>query len=239
MKTLFYSLLFTTVFFSATGQVNTSEDTIDEYDNVANYQNLDGDLSLEEGAEVYIYTAEERIKSQARLALANQMRITFPTYTELSGPWFKQQNGYYCGPATVKQVLHYINGVSQSQDDYAAELGTTSAGTDMTRIPGVLNSHISGYEYAYDDIGTAATWLNIVRTSLYNNKPAILDINTVGRKPPFPYESEGHFVNVSGYDGVNAKVRITDPYDDEQKRWYSVNDLYGANSAHWRKAIIW
>lgn len=110
-----------------------------------------GDFSLEEGAEVYIFTPEERIKSQVRLALTNQMQITFPAHTELSDPWFKQQNGHYCGSATVKQVLHYINGISQSQDDYAQELGTTSAGTDMTRIPEVLNSHISGYEYAYDD----------------------------------------------------------------------------------------
>lgn len=105
--------------------------------------------------------------------MINQMRITFPAYTELAGPWFKQQNGYYCGPATVKQVLHYINNVSSTQDTYASELGTTSAGTDMTGIPGVLNSHISGYEYNYYDIGTAATY------------------------------------------------------------------LYGANNAHWRKAIIW
>lgn len=202
------------------------------------YQTLDGDLSLEEGAEVVIFTPDEQAKNRARLAQASNMRISFPAYTELSMPWFKQENGHYCGPATVKQVLHYINNTSLSQDDYAKELGTTSAGTDMTKIPGVLNAHIVGGSYAYADIGNAANWLTIVRTSLYNDRPAILDINT-NENYDFPYRSSGHFVNVSGYDGVPAKVRITDPNDSYQHAWYTVNSLYGANSAHWRKAIIW
>lgn len=165
-------------------------------------------------------------------------RIDFPVYTELAMPWFKQQNGHYCGPATVKQVLQYLNGVSLSQDDYAKELGTTTAGTDMTRIPGVLNAHLDGIEYEYADIGTAATWLTMVRTGLYNNKPAILDINTDDNYD-FPYRSSGHFVNISGYDGVKAKVRITDPNDKSQHAWYTVSSLYNVNHAHWRKAIIW
>ena len=202
------------------------------------YQTLDGDLSPEEGAEEVVFTPEEQAKAWARLTQANSARITYPVYTELSMAWFKQKNGHYCGPATVKQVLHYLNGVSLTQDDYAIALGTTTAGTDMTRIPAVLNANLNGIEYKYADIGNAATWLTMVRTGLYNNKPAILDINT-NENDDFTYSSSGHFVNISGYDGVKAEVRITDPNDMRQHVWYTVSSLYSANNAHWMKAIIW
>lgn len=242
MKKFLCILIMAAIFFPFVEQVYAIDDNSSQDNNVAIYQSVDGDLSLEEGAQEFIITSEDRLKSQERLSYAFAVRTNFPSYTELDVPWFQQQNSYYCGPATVKQVLHYINGISLTQDQYAQALGTTTDGTDMTCIPSVLNASLNNETYAYDSIGTSATWLMIVRTSLYDNRPAILDIKTTNYtdgSDGFPYSSSGHFVNVSGYNGVSARVRITDPNDPSGTHWYPVSVLYGANNDHWRKAIIW
>ncbi|MCZ0704261.1 hypothetical protein J2T56_002563 [Natronobacillus azotifigens] len=62
---------------------------------------------------------------------------------------FKQSTGYWCGPATVKQVIHFFRNISGTQQFYADRLGTTTAGTDFSKIPGVLNSYQTENRYIY------------------------------------------------------------------------------------------
>ena len=158
-------------------------------------------------------------------------------------PVFEQENSSYCGPATVKQVIHYINGSSLTQSEYASALGTTIAdGTDFTRIPAVLNTAVGAGTYVYDEnvSDSFANWCTELVSSIYYNKPALLDINT-NSVSSFPYNSTGHIVNVSGYEyGINEDYfRITDPYTPGLgNRWYTMSDLYAANRAHFRQAII-
>jgi len=98
--------------------------------------------------------------------------------------------------------------------------------------------------YSYDSIGDFNSWFRKVRASLRTfNRPAVLDINT-NSIAAFPYNSSGHFVNVSGYEVLNHYnthvVRITDPWTPGLgNRWYTARQLYDANNAHFRKAIIW
>lgn len=158
-------------------------------------------------------------------------------------PVFEQINSYYCGPATVKQVLDYINGYSSSQSSYAGRLGTTTSGTDMTAIPPIINSDIGRNWYIYTTFRSFSQWFNCVQSSINSDYPAILDIDTRYVRA-FPYNSSGHFVNVSGYDiydDLNIHdVRITDPWGPGLgNRWYESYDVYNANSDHWRSAIIW
>lgn len=158
-------------------------------------------------------------------------------------PVFEQENKDYCGPATVKQVIHYINGSSLTQSDYANALGTIiGEGTNFTNIPGVLNAAVGAGTYVYDEnvSDSFSNWCTELVSSIYYDKPALLDINTISVSS-FPYNSGGHIVNVSGYEyGTNEDYfRITDPYGPGLgNRWYTMSDLYAANRAHWRHAII-
>ncbi|MDE6700064.1 MAG: C39 family peptidase, partial [Acetatifactor sp.] len=88
-------------------------------------------------------------------------------------------------------------------------------------------------------MGTQTEWMDKIRSSVYNDRPAILDINTIElcKEEKFPYPTKGHFVNVSGYS--STQVMITDPNDARGNVWYDIDVLYSANSAHFRQAIVW
>ena len=184
---------------------------------------IDGDMTYEEGA-VDIITPQMKALEQQKLNVLYRNRISYPSKITLTVKHFTQENGHYCGPATVKQVVHWVNGSSNSQDWYAEKLGTTSAGTTMTNIPGVLNDCIDEEFYVYSSIGTQAKWLDKVRSSIYNERPAVLDINTLELydEEKFPYPTDGHFVNVSGYS--STQVRITDPNDAAGNVWYDTSN---------------
>lgn len=210
---------------------------------------IDGDLTIEEGAVLYIPTESEekllREKNEAMLSVNQARSDPDNVYYVLNVTTFEQENGYYCAPATVKQVIHFINGTSLSQATYASKLGTTSAGTDMTKIPSVLNQYVgSSWTYAYDSIGSQSNWTNVITYNASVGMPVILDINTSGISA-FPYTTTGHFVNTSGVNirvlssGTTSKIRITDPYTPGLGNiWYNTSTLYSANNNHSRKAFI-
>jgi len=209
----------------------------------------DGDLTYEEGAQPYVETAKDlEVKEEKDRAIAKWILLGDPNnvYYTLSVPVYEQINSYYCGPATVKQVVQYLKSSSKTQQQYAQALGTTTSGTDMTRIPSVLNSEIgSRWYYIYSSIGSYGNWTDKIIYCASNGIPVVLDINTTS-VPAFPYNSSGHFVNTSGVDfrilssGTRSKVRITDPWGPGLgNRWYNASDLYAANNNRWRKAFIW
>ena len=202
---------------------------------------VNGDLSYDEGGKVYVPTPEDEA---IRAAILNSPALFSPIFVKtLNVTAFLQDNGHYCGPATVKQTLHYINGNSSSQSTYATALGTTTAGTDMTVIPCVLNNNQSSHDYVYSSFSNISTWITYLRSALSANVPAIADINTIGSV--WPYETTGHFVNLSGlnYDsedgpGLNT-VLVTDPYQPGfGNHWYSMTTVYNVNANHSRSAII-
>lgn len=202
---------------------------------------VDGDLTYEEGAVDYI-SADMRQREAEKLQALRRMRTSYPSAIKMSITAFKQETNWYCGPATVKQVVHCINGSSLTQKEYADLLSTSTDGTNMTLIPNVVNTCIDEQYYVYSSIGTQDEWMEKIRSGIYNDRPAILDINTESlyKQKKFPYSTKGHFVNTSGYSDTEGVVYITDPhpsYTGTAK--YSQDILYSANSAHSRKAIIW
>lgn len=223
---------------------------------------VDGDLSPEEGAEIFIQTEENLKLLEKKLAGLNQtsekitelldrQRAGIPNFIrkELPVPCFIQQNGYYCGPATVKEVVHYFNGVSSSQEYYANRLGTSTGGTTMTQIPGVLNSCITSNNYAYDDTWSNFNqWATRIMNSIDSGNPVIIDISTDGIQAQMlrlPYDTEGHYLAIIGYSfdtraGTLASIKVSDPHPVYNGLiWYPASDIYKANFNHWRKAIIW
>lgn len=201
-------------------------------------EDFNGDLTYDEGARYEEYEEAGSIEYQ----IGNSERVSLPDRYELPVECFIQENNYYCGPATTKQVLHYINGTSLSQDEYAAALGTTTDGTDMTMIRDVLNANQTKKTYTYAYIGTQGNWELMVKHSTYWGTPAVIDINTSDYDSEFWYNTTGHFVNISGYNYSNLahEVCITDPNGVHSGNvWYSSDVLYGANNAHFRQAILW
>lgn len=97
-------------------------------------------------------------------------------YKTLAVPSYKQETNYWCGPATVKQVLGFLNSSSSSQSTYATALGTTKDGTDFTKIDDVLNKYQSKNNYVYASIGDYGSWSNKIDYSLNKNYPAVLDL---------------------------------------------------------------
>ena len=209
----------------------------------------DGDMSLNEGAQEYVLTEEDKLlleqkelKMKEYLAEANEAK-SYPYTKTISVPCYLQSETYFCGPATVKEVVQFKKGTSKTQYQYSYDLGTTAAGTDMTIIPGVINAELGANIYVYYSFLNQTDWLGKVVYSTNTSTPVILDINTTAVSE-IPYNTTGHFLPVSGYhqnaSGVHDQIRVADPhYAYCGSAWYSVSGLYTACYNHWRKAIIW
>lgn len=162
-------------------------------------------------------------------------------YITLDVPVYKQETTYWCGPATTKQVMQFLNKTSPSQTTIANDLGTNRDGTDMTVIAKYLKNNTDhDYVYAGGIANDFETWIGAIHSSTKNNVPVVLDID-IDNTSVFPYTTNGHFVNTSGVDTTySSRVRITDPYSPGLgNKWYSARDLYEVNNNHFRKAIIW
>lgn len=174
-------------------------------------------------------------------------------YKNLRVPHFEQQNGYYCGPASVKMVADYLNGNSYSQSYYANELGTTRDGTDMTLISGVLNNETSA-GYRYYSFNNMSEWLGEIKYALTRGYPVIADIDTRGYN--WGYQVAGHYIVISGldlyYDGISPysegeienkvnrvvqEVKINDS-NTRSIYWKNMVTVYDVNRNHFRSALI-
>lgn len=172
------------------------------------------------------------------------------SYRTIAVTPFKQETNYWCGPATTKQMLHFINGSSQSQSYYAGKLGTTTDGTDFSLIDNVLNDHQSTNTYTYRDFTSSDfdTWKSIMILTIDWSKPAALDLKITSQNMPL-YTSPvaGHILNNSGYDLATSdkRIRLTDPFDQGGRGvthgnvWHPFEGVWKANQAHFRKAVIW
>lgn len=169
-------------------------------------------------------------------------------YKTISVPSFEQSTNYYCGPATVKQVLHFFNKTSSSQGTYASRLGTTTSGTDFSLVDNVLNSSQSENTFVYKDIGTYSNWGANIDLNLKNDFPTVLDLTiSPSNMPKYTINISGHILNVSGSDSTKASplIRLTDPFDQGNRSvtlgnvWHPHSGVYKANAAHFRQAMIW
>ncbi len=207
---------------------------------------VDGDLSINEGAKPYIASAKDNQLVQEKLSKvnssirANSVSGSDNWYCILPVTVFKQTNNYYCGPATTKQVLHYINGTSLSQSTYAGELGTTQNGTTMTKIDDVLNKHQTRNRYTYSEFNSYSEWEQRVQYGMIYLSPPVIDINSQNNSH-WRYTTSGHYMCISGYTTESDKTytRVADPhyiYAGTYK--YEASVVYAVNKAHWRHAII-
>jgi Peptidase_C39 like family len=100
-----------------------------------------------------------------------------PAARELAGTQEPQRRGYWCGPATVSEMLAQM-GKRVSQSAAARELGTTGDGTDWSNgsgypVPDVLNRNQSRNDY----VAVALPWAPTVWQVRRYERDLVTDIN--------------------------------------------------------------
>lgn len=145
--------------------------------------------------------------SQSRANIA----ATYSAST-ISVTYYKQETSYYCGPATTKQTIQYMNGKSDTQSTIAKALGTTENGTDGTKIVEYLNGKQSRvYWTIADDTSTSGLQTRISHAIAGDTKRPPIARTKFSKGGNWKYSTAGHFLNISGYTNNMEKVRITDP----------------------------
>ena len=150
----------------------------------------------------------------------------FYAYHVLSVQQFHQETTYWCGPAVTKQTINFLSGgtINPSQSTLASTLGTTTAGTDSTRINSYLSSQ--GFPYANVPTSTMSTrdLVNYVATGIdsYDSPPfgavAIRSSQTVDDYNDIGWHYVGNLmVNISEIfqmepEYEESKFYIVDPY---------------------------
>lgn len=165
----------------------------------------------------------------AQRAVAPQGEVT------LDFEYQVQETGYWCGPAATRIALS-AKGVTRSQADLAAELGTHEGGTDhISQVTTVLNNHIGGYATTEmpNDPPTQEQkdllWNNIVG-SVDSGEAVVANIVAPpGNQPPGypPDQTIYHYFTVTGYNDVDKTVQIADPasFGGNQIYWLSLDKL--------------
>lgn len=173
----------------------------------------------------------------------------------LNVPVFQQPNDYYCGPATTKQVAHFINGQSQDMVTIATSLGTSPGyGTVIGNIRTYLNSN-TRHSYQIEwDTRNYSTWENQIKFGMDNNKPAVLLISPSTSRGWAYSTSSGHYVNTSGLSintgGITptssmnsqylVRVRVTDPWGAGLgNRWYNSRTVWDQVRANPNKCMLY
>ncbi|MGG3874107.1 C39 family peptidase [Brevibacillus laterosporus] len=248
LTTSLASLLITPpVFAEGTGDNQTPTEDIKTQEQIDALEEKEGDLE-EFLRNKYKEISREDIHELSTSEIQRIFREDEKVRDTIGIKGFEQETSYWCGPATVKQVLHYINGSSKSQKSYAKELGTTTDGTDFSLIDDVLNDNQSKNKYVYTthDSDQKYKFLDKIEYGIEHDYPVILDLSIKPEYMPLYKKAvKGHILNASGYDWRDWELRLTDPFDQGGRgvtlgnTWHPADGVWKANQNHFRSAVIW
>jgi hypothetical protein len=190
-------------------------------------------------ARTFLRKAASRERQGAKCT-SRACRSGLPAALSLKGTQQPQQTDYYCGPATVSEMLRQV-GVKVSQSKAARELNTTPNGTDWSDstgypVPNTLNADQQRNSY----VAVALPWSPTdAQIQTYEND-LVTDINRNGGAPLAgnAYEVPGgphlvghpenqeitHWFDIRGYSNSGA----TTEYEDS---------VHGASSIGWSAAV--
>jgi hypothetical protein len=133
-----------------------------------------------------------------------------------------QQNGYYCGPATVYQQLSYLEGSSPSQSFLAGRPTTSTTAAKMDKldtdyygatpwdyVQRVLNYYLHSFVYTKSIVSSKTDFKNKVDYTLRDGAPIALLVATTSAV--FGYTSTGHFLSIAGQNTGATQYLIVDP----------------------------
>lgn len=162
-------------------------------------------------------------------------RSSIPSSLTLTVQFHRQQNDYYCGPATVQQTYEYLYFMkygryySPTQSYIAGQMKTTDKyGTDMSEMTKFLNNSSLNCSYAELWVwnNSQSTYDQYVSDSIASKMPVMLNISVPGTyatrssptdKTKWLFKTPGHYLNISGYNFTNSSKKYyeaTDPYSD-------------------------
>jgi hypothetical protein len=165
-----------------------------------------------------------------------------PRDKEVAVNYQTQTTFYYCAPAAT-QIAASAQGHNVSQDDLAAQLGTTVNGTnsaeDTTRV---LNNVLGSNAYHTTAIPGTPNQAQVdqlqadVMQSLNNGRAVVADIagataDVTGTTHDFP---GGNYLTVIGYHDKGGTVEISDPADENgfTDYWISTSNLANWMATH-------
>lgn len=209
LKKTFLFVLSTICIFAFANSVSADEISCKSLYSKADYDYLvkntnptDLDLTCSNGTiftDAYLSKVNSEINSLAAISTNDIEPSRYYVY-KLSVPNYQQQNGYYCGPANIKQVVQYLNGSSYSQDTYASYMGTNSNdGTYVYQMTNALNNYTSkSYSYVLGNNYNTNTFATLVQNRVSNNKPIILHALT-SSLALYNGTNLAHYITVNGH----------------------------------------
>lgn len=150
-----------------------------------------------------------------------------------------QETGYWCGPASTQIVLD-TRGIHFTEQDLAAQCGTTVNGTDyIGQITAVLNNHIHDAEYITvdlrDDPPTQAQveqfWRDL-RMSIDAGFGVVMNFISPANNPPRPVKGSGPAPNFYGSSTIYHYTTAMG-WSDDPSRSVWVGDPGGAPFGYW------
>lgn len=210
--------------------VLTPSETVDYYSSLTK----DEWVKINEKIRIAEEVAEE-LAARAPIAKAAATKISIPgTFT-----MYQQTESYYCVPATAKSMVQYLSGSSDSQGTIATALGTTSSGTDPTKLAPYLNSKQSTVHYIYSANPSQTSML----TYLYHDIVTMQSPGSMGISNPtganWHYATTGHSLVVNAIYDDKSIIQFADPLRGTQSGWayYYEKTAAVANSVCTR--VVW
>lgn len=141
----------------------------------------------------------EEVNKRIDEYFANKISPASSSSNGLSVPLYKQDNSYYCGPASVQMAVKYITGITYQQSVLANSMGTSSSGgTYVYRIANEMNARCGSGTYQYAHTSEASFSGSLIY-SIDKGKPVICHVKT-GALPNYNYQSDtGHYIVAKGY----------------------------------------
>ncbi len=193
---------------------------------VAQTDPKDLDLSCKNGTP---YTDEYLVRTEKSLNQLNNSGPQLHYFTHaLSVTPFAQEKNNYCGPATLKEVIHFMNGTSKTQSDYAKELGTDSNGTYVYKFRDVINKYVNQkYNYVLGSTRTKEQFKTMLENSVDTKKPLVMHTMT---RTLYLYNGHqtGHYIVATG-NTVSSTAPYQVFYVDSNKSDYGRGSVFGVH----------
>ena len=186
----------------------------DEYQKILSIKNEQLEKSYQKYLNTKKYNISDSDKSLKLFNIGDSINGFCYTSRTLGVPTYQQEQNYYCGPASVKETLHFINGSSLSQSQYASDMGTNTSGTYVYQIRNELNNKQSAHTYTYEDISTVSRFNQIVIADILDSDvgvPFIIHALT-GSLYMYNGTTIHHYLVVNGANQTTQKVTYIDSW---------------------------
>lgn len=169
--------------------------------------------------------AAEKAEYLKNLLSGNPVPVTYSDSQTNRVPYYRQEEDYYCGPASIQQTLgHYYYSPMPTQEDIYGDTdqGATAAMRDYLNaclnpdeIPGSIWYSVWWNHYT-KNMKTTITAIAGAGTPIIVH---VLPIYSAGRTSytdtahwPYTNTISGHYMSISGYMNSGDQIQLTDPF---------------------------